>query len=446
MQITLLAETNKTPLELASHAARVCYTLDHALIEKPIDVKGRLFDSGHHTTLQHSYFTFYIKDIPVSAVVFGLHLASPYYNTDQRSGRFSKMYENPDFEEVRAMLTPFYDTAEVERVLPWIQKGVKIYQDSFEKVKALAIEAIKKERPFANEKYLEMNGPKIAQEQLRMFISQVVPTALDYTVNLSALTALWRAAWTPELRAITDAMRDAVVAKHPELETFFNPQMRRDSDWFLPCERAEAELKTAPELTLLQMHLDERSFLNAGKDSVDTLYFTPEAMENDVHFVRLSAHVSAATYGQDQRHRSIKRSTPVLSGAFYLPPLLKQAGMEEIAQEYMQEWLDLKGEISDGLLQAVAPYGAMVKYEKLADLNALIHEEGKRSCWCAQEEIYHLAVQLKEVIRNTGKAGNLVEALAPPCLRCGRCYEGARYCGRDIKGTSRESYFPKRVI
>ena len=108
MKITLKAKTDLTPLKLASHAARVCYSINPDTLNQPIDVKARLFDPGHHTTLQHNTFTFFIEDIPVSAVAFGLHLASPYYNSDQRSGRYSKMYNAPDFEALKKSLKEFF--------------------------------------------------------------------------------------------------------------------------------------------------------------------------------------------------------------------------------------------------------------------------------------------------------------------------------------------------
>lgn len=446
MQIKLLAKSDKKPLDLASHAARVCYTLDPVLIDKPIDVKGRLFDSGHHTTLQHTHFTFSLKDIPVSVVVFGLHLTAPYYNSDQRSGRFSKMYEEPDFEKMTSFLTPFYSDKDIDKVMPWLRKGFQIYQEWLPKIIPLAEQAIRTERPFANDKYIEINAPKLAQEQLRVFISQLVPTALDMTLNLSALTALWRSAWTNEMRLIVDMMRDAVVAEYPELADFFNPLMRQDKNWYLPIKEGTAVVEDKPDVYLLEADLDESVYPDAGKDSVDTLYFNPQAMNNSVHFVKTEVQVSCATYGQDQRHRSVKRSTPWFVNSFYLPPLLQEAGMADIALAYMQEWLDFQGQVPAGLIQAVAPYGGMVRYQKMADLNALIHEQGKRSCWCAQEEIYHVAVALREVLACLPKSDTLLKVLAPPCFICGKCQEGARYCGRDIKNTDTDRYFLERKV
>ena len=206
IKVKLLAETNKDPTALISHAARVCYTMDPELLEKPINVKDRLFTSGHHTTLQHTYFTFFIENVPISTMVFGWHLTSPFYNSDQRSGRFSKMYLNPNFDEISESLNCFYSSKDVALVMPWIRKGCELYAKNIEHLTELAVKFIKNERPYANDKYIEQNAPKFAQEQLRMFLSQCMFTALDTTINLSTLTALWRSAWSPEMRTLTDAM------------------------------------------------------------------------------------------------------------------------------------------------------------------------------------------------------------------------------------------------
>ena len=76
---TKIAETNIDPTTLASHAARMCYTAESPKLGDMIDVKKRLFDTGHHSTLEHNYWTFMIENIPVSSVVFGLHLTAPFF-------------------------------------------------------------------------------------------------------------------------------------------------------------------------------------------------------------------------------------------------------------------------------------------------------------------------------------------------------------------------------
>jgi hypothetical protein len=60
-----------------------------------------------------------------------------------------------------------------------------------------------------------------------------------------------------------------------------------------------------------------------------------------------------------------------------------------------------------------------------------LHEQAKRLCWCAQEEIYNLNVQLSQQLKAAGQ-NNLVAEMLPPCATNG-CIEGLRYCGRDIR-------------
>ena len=85
------------------------------------------------------------------------------------------------------------------------------------------------------------------------------------------------------------------------------------------------------------------------------------------------------------------------------------------------------------------------QYEKIANLNALIHEQGKRTCWCAQEAIYHISCDLRrDLAQYVGENAKVMKYLTPPCLSRGKCAEGARYCGRDI--ANKINYFRQRQI
>ena len=444
MKVTLKAKTNLSISGLASHAARVCYSINPETLNQPIDIRARLFDPGHHTTLQHNYFTFFMEDIPVSVVAFGLHLTSPYYNSDQRSGRYSKMYNEPDLEALRESLLKLYPDTPADKIMLWIQKGVKIYQDNITRLTELAAEHIKAERPFTGEKYISQNAPKIAQEQLRVFISQISPTALDFTVNLSALTALYRVAWNPEMRLATQQMANLVVAENPEIGYMFDAG-KRTTIWAPEILSYNATTAFEPTAKILGILGDETCVNTAPlSDSLDTLPFAPGTAQNTQFLVQSEVTCSCATFGQDQRHRSIKRSAPSFTGSFYVPPLVVEAGLTETAGAYMQEWLNLAKEFGNDLTTLISPYGAMVKYKKTGDLNALIHEQAKRTCWCAQEEIYHLACQLRDGLKEKIKNQVLLECFAPPCLARGICQEGVRYCGRNLK--EKQDYFPKRKI
>ena len=442
ISVELKAKTNVDVTPLASYAAKVCYTAEAPKLGDLIKVKERLFDPGHHTTLEHNHFTFLLNGVSVSSVVFGIHLNSPYYDSDQRSGRFSKMYDDPNMDEIRENLKTLYPNEDIEKAVRFVQKGADIYQKNIQPLTDLAARVIREERPLANDKYVEMNSKKFAQEQLRVFISQVMPTALVTTLNVSSLAALWRVAWSPEMRLVTNKMKDEVLRAEPEISYMFDESKRSNEDWVPKMMFDTVQTKTAPVCRLISADIGNTSFPKMA-DSVDILPFSPKSMENNINRIKTEVEISSATMGQDQRHRSIRRGEPVLTGSFYVPPLLKMAGLENLAQEYMAEYAGLKTQLSPNLMLSIAPYGVMARYQKEASLNALIHEQEKRLCWCAQEEIFEVARQLREQLKDSHP--ELANRLAPPCWTAG-CREGVRFCGRQVNKNLVPDYFARRRV
>lgn len=445
IEVKLIAETNLSPEILASHAAKICYEKEVPEVGKLIDIKSRLFSTGHHTTLQHNNFTFMIDGISVSSVYFGLHLTHPFYNSDQRSGRFSKMYNSINLDDIKNHLLNYFKEKDVNTALSFINYGLSVYKNNIKEITELARKQIQTERPLANDKYIELNAIKIAQEQLRMFISMIMPTALDYTINLSSLFALYRTAWNPELRDIISKMVKEVIKKYPNLSYMFDEKQRSSKDWTPINNNSHTGIKFKPNLDITNMYYDDSIFnVSSNKDAVDVFYFSPENMNNSVQFIIQNIEVSCATFGQDQRHRTIKRGIPKFSGNFYIPPLLKKAKLEKEAIKYMKMFNELK--IPQTLLTMIAPYGIMVEYTKMSDINALLHEQAKRTCWCAQEEIYHLSTALrKELINKIGKDAKLIKELSPTCFKSGICIEGVRFCGRNINERFTDTYFKERT-
>lgn len=457
IKVKKIAGTDVEPTILASHAARTCYAADVPELGETIDVENRLFKTGHHTTLEHNYYTFNIDGIPVSSVVFGLHLTAPFYNTDQRSGRFSKMYDNPDMAAIKNTLKTYHPEVSdynINAACDFIENGLDIYAKNKNRVTELARDAIHRERPYASEKYVEQNAPKFAQEQLRMFVSMIAPTALDYTIDLATLFTLYRTAWTTEMRDAVNQMAELAMRDDPKIKYMFDsakqaPVHNYVSKFFASAENYRG-IKTRPEFTLLDYKYDDKMFVeNKSPDMADTLQFHPRYMNNSLMYVDSKIHIDAgATMGQDQRHRSIQRSEPQFTGYFYLPPLLNAAGLEKDADKFMNMYYSLMADtFSRGMILAVAPYGAMVEYNKHANLNALMHEQGKRTCWCAQEAIYHISCDLRrDLAQCIGENAKLMKYLTPPCLSMGKCPEGPRCCGRDIIADKINGYFKQRQI
>ncbi len=456
IKVKKIAGTDVEPTILASHAARTCYAADVPELGETIDVENRLFKTGHHTTLEHNYYTFNIDGIPVSSVVFGLHLTAPFYNTDQRSGRFSKMYDNPDMAAIKNTLKTYHPEVSdynINAACDFIENGLDVYAKNKNRVTELARDAIHRERPYASEKYVEQNAPKFAQEQLRMFVSMIAPTALDYTIDLATLFTLYRTAWTTEMRDAVNQMAELAMRDDPKIKYMFDSAKQAPVHNYVSKFFASENyrgIKTRPEFTLLDYKYDDKMFVeNKSPDMADTLQFHPRYMNNSLMYVDSKIHIDAgATMGQDQRHRSIQRSEPQFTGYFYLPPLLNAAGLEKDADKFMNMYYSLMADtFSRGMILAVAPYGAMVEYNKHANLNALMHEQGKRTCWCAQEAIYHISCDLRRDLgQYIGQNAKLMKYLTPPCLSMGKCPEGPRCCGRDIIADKINGYFKQRQI
>ena len=352
--VKLLAETKLTEevvgkdevLALASHAALKCYQAESPKMGDMISVEARLFQPSHHTTLEHHNFNFDIEGIAVSDITFGAHLVSPFYDSDQRSGRFcAKMFLNPDFHSIEGYiktLWPDLAKAKLNSVMRFVKEGVKIYHRQIDAAIKLTAEIIAKERPNASAKYIEANVPKIAQEQLRMFISTIFPTGFDHTMDLISLVSIYKAAWTPGLMYLTQKMADLVLERHAEIGYMFS---RRGKIWAPEILRGN-KVKFKPGFTLTALSgVDEGYIVPPEPEDtypLDLLHFLPDYMDNNIHDIKTAVQISLACMGQDQRHRTIRRGQPVLTGNFYLPPVIAlMTGMVETAKEYLDSWLNL---------------------------------------------------------------------------------------------------------
>ncbi|HRY52509.1 MAG TPA: FAD-dependent thymidylate synthase [Candidatus Portnoybacteria bacterium] len=438
-------------LALASHAALKCYQAKSPIIGEQIDVRKRLFETSHHTTLEHYSFTFDIEGIAVSDITLGAHLDNPFYNSDQRSGRFcAEMFVNPDFDMIQnyiKSLWPEISGPLLADVMGFVKNGVDIYQKNIEVATQIVGNLLVEERPLASVKYVEQNAPKIAQEQLRMFISTIFPTGFDFTLDHITLASLYKAAWSPGLIYLTEQMAKQVLAVYPELSYMFS---RRNKAWS-PIFTWNFNVKKKPGFVLRQIDDVDGVVIPEAEDMypIDLLHFLPETMDNNVGGIKSEVEISLACMGQDQRHRTIRRSQPVFTGNFYLPPaLMLIPELFTRARGILDFWSSFTHESCPAtLIAAIAPYGAMVRYVKNGSFNAIFHEQNKRECFCAQEEIYHLGCFMRLAVeKEKGKDSPILQVLQPHCYQTGKCAEGPRYCGRDISVRESGNYFPERRV
>lgn len=456
IKVKKLTSTEMSLLDLSSYAALTCYNPELPETGKRINVKDRLFETGHHTTLQHNYYTFVIDGLAVGDVIFGLHLASAFYNSDQRSGRFCiDMFKNPDYGKFYEYIKTFWpelDDVLMCKISLYIEYGIQIFNEYQPAAVRIAETLLRKERPFFPEKNIASTAEKIANEQLRNFIPIIFPTGLVFTINLCTLVALWQSAWTPVMKHVTDKMVAIIVSEDDTLKEFFREEDRIGKEWFAQIETREDCIITSSRSLLPEVRVDHKKLFivpNDWQHPVDKLHFRPECMDNSIQRITTSQLLSVATMGQDQRHRTIQRGMPAFTGRFYLAPILQELKLDDAAKKLMYMWKEINMFSSlPTLTMNLAPYGAEVRYEKSAEINALLHESSKRLCWCAQEEIYNLALMFRKNLANQlGESSEIVKMLNPPCYADGKCLEGPRYCGRDIKLREQpDKYFVSRKV
>lgn len=456
IDVKVLAKTDVDPIVLASHAVLVCYQDTMPELGKRMDTEGKLFKKSHHTPFQHHHMTFRTEGIAVGDITFGFHLTSPFYNSDQRSGRFcAKMFLNPDYGEIENYIKKFWPNISNHALvltMDYVKTGVDIYHAHIAAATEIAGNFVAEERPFASDK-IKSNIPKYAQEQMRMFIPVIFPTAFDFTINDTALVAMYESAWTPVMRYVTGEMARLFVEKYPETSFMFKEERRRKNDWAITPKYRTLWVRYMPDFDLISLDVDifrPETFCLPDKSimhPVDRLHFTPEMMENSIDGINAKIEVSTATMGQDQRHRSIRRGIPRFTGNFYIPPVLEELKLEKESRKMMNKWSDVGGFVPDTLAMILAPYGAMVSYTKSGSFNAIAHEQFKRLCRSAQEEISELArLQRLAIEERLGKGSPILSMFEPPCYEEGICSEGDGYCGRDIGVRKTGDYFLKRRI
>ncbi len=442
ISVKLLGTTNIDPKELAAYMAKRCYGAEIPKLGDMIDLESTTFNPGHHSVFEHYYLNYDIEGIPVGLVTFWLH-THPFYNTSQRSGRFCRdMFKGSDAEEILNMIKEFYPKLEndnLNNIKNYLELCFRIFNSSLTNAKDLVKEIFLQERPHANEEYIKKNAPKFAREQIRAFLPVIFPSGLGFTIDIITLASIYRSAPNEIARQITQEMANLLLEKAPDLEYLFQRE-NEEYSIMMPdvCSIAENPSIVINGITnaLLAVRPEKKDIT-----PVDLLHFKQKYMQNNVARIDTTVSLSLIGLGQKQRHRTVSRSDPKFTGSFYLPPIAKNLGLKNSGLKIMNEWIRVGKNLPPFLAMILAPYGAMVSYAENSSLNATIHEVLKRSCFCTQEEMYQLAIQLINQLKES-PLNHIVDIFSPHCHGNGSCIEGDRYCGKNIRDKS----FPKRTF
>jgi thymidylate synthase ThyX len=482
------------PYDGAISAARTCYServvAPDEITERQRSSIGPLtFEGGHHTVFQHATFEFALSGISRQLVWSFLH-GFPFYNTEQQSQRYVRL------NRVAAVVPPelagaartLYETA--------VEDAWRAYADLTERLKPVTYEILsdlwrlKSRQSKAFGKNIEREAEKRAIETARYVIPVACHTAMVYTVSgivLHRLRRMARVGDVPDEAArVVGLMVEQVEALDPDffqrvgdepladesvverslapagsgdpaaLEAFDKSLDGRISRLVDYSVRAPEVIADAVRHVLGRLDLDDAAAIDLALDPAKNPYRL-ETLNVSTHapLMRALAHahytfrkkISHTADSQDQRHRTVPGSRPLLSRTVpdrvdvVEPELIRSdpACHARFVEACEAAW-DARARL---LAQGVAPESALyvlpnalaVRFEQSGSLLDLLHKWTMRTCLNAQREIWQASMD--EIAQVGAVHPKLVEHVGPPCfVRDGlarpRCTEGSHFCGVPV--------------
>ncbi len=490
-----LRNAPQVPYDGAVAAARTCYAprviAAGEITEKQRETIGKLtFEAGHHTVYQHATFEFGLENVSRQFVWSALH-SYPFYNSEQQSQRYVKL------GEPRAYVPPLageardvFERAVIDAWESYARLSALLKDDTFAILKAL-----RHVTPRASAdrlKALEREAEKKAIETARYVIPVAAFTAMVHTISGITLYRLLRmaaASDTPhEAREVIGAMVRAVREHDPSFidrvdvvalgedevveNGFGAPAAGGDAfaerfdrsldgraarlvDWSPNAETVIADaVRTvfgAGEDDLPDDEALDR-LLNPARnpyrlDTINVAYHSPLMRSLQHASYTFRKRLSHTADSQDQRHRMVPGSRPLLEFVDtrrpdYVTPRLIRANPAALAdyQASMARAWEAKNRLLDlGVPPEHAlyllPNAKVIRFVESGPLIALLHKWTMRTCFNAQEEIYDASME--EVAQVRAVHPRLARFVGPPCVvRNGlvspRCTEGTKFCGVPV--------------
>src|SRR6266481_1663447 len=437
------------PFDSAIAAARTCYAPrligpEEITDKQRLNIGAATFYSGHHTVYQHAHFEFGLENVSRQFVWSFLH-AHPFYNSEQQSQRYVRL------DRAQAYVPPtslFFD-----------EKCKEIYERAIE----------------------------IA----RYVLPVAAFTTMVHTISGIVLHRLWRMSAVSDTPSEARAVIGAMVAHVKEIDAQFfdrfgtepleelpewknamaqpsagepfarefdaklNGKTSRLVDYSPNAVRVVAESYRAVT-GLTESQCNDLEAIDRLLNPARNLYRL-ETLNVGVHapIMRALQHanytfakkISHAADSQDQRHRMVPGSRPLLTLADtrdpdYITPMLlaNNPRAKEVYDRAMQDAWSAKNQLLDrGVLPEIAlyllPNAKSIRLYESGSLLHLLHKWTMRTCFNAQEEIYQASMdeiaQLREV------HPELTRYIGPPChIRAGIttpiCTEGSHFCGIKV--------------
>lgn len=458
-------------------------------LEQRDRIAASTYAAGHHTTLQHAHVQFALSGVSRHFLWSFLH-AFPYYNSEQQSQRYvhvraGKVIE-PDLQDPH--LQAIYRNC--------LQEQTDLYETLSETLYETAAQEyfrIFPGRRKTAEKYTREIRKK-TQEVARYVLPIGTCANLYHTVSLVTLLRYRYMAQQPdvpaETRMIVSEMVQQVLAADPELEKLLEPPLALEEmpegafwlkgpelshsrftdafdaslegrvsklvDWKVHAESSLAEaVREVLGLTPTELG-DEQALEQVLNPRLNRVLSTTLNTSEHSKLTRVLHHphytfrkkLSHAADSQDQRHRMVPGSRPVLglhldARPDYITPRLIQADPHsaEIYHAGMARiWKRIESLLQAGVALEQATYllpnAVSVRFSESGDLLNLHHKLKARLCYNAQEEIWQASLdELEQISHLHPRIG---QYLRPPCglrqmaARTPFCPEGQRYCGVPV--------------
>lgn len=503
-----------SPYEVAVASARTCYSGKGIIYpeevskdEKAIQLRDKIasstLEAGHLTTRQHAHFVFAISGVSRQFIWSFLH-SHPFYNSEQVSQRYVKVkptnFVVPPMEEGPKRI--FQDA---------VIQQMKDYEDLI-----VALEPTLSEDYYdrfkSRKKYKEKWDGSVSKrcfEVARYALGVGTSAYLYHTVSSLTLLRykkLIQGFDTPvEQRLVIDKMLDCVRAIDPLFEKDLSDEvpLEKTAEYaflknFTKVENNSSDFSKDFDLKLegrtsklinyttnAEGLLSESLRVALGKTSHElsdeealTLLLDPKSnplladhlnvavqdkLSQILHHVHFTFYkkISHTADSQDQRHRTVTASRPVLKLHYtgkpdYVTPygVRQNEKALEIYEASMQRSfkavnvllnLGVKEEFAFYLLPNAFP----IRMVSTGDLQAYHHKWKLRSCYNAQEEIFRATID--EIAQVQAVYPKIAEHFRAPCylrLRAGitpYCPEGDRYCGLPVWKYSISQYERKSL-
>ena len=445
--------SKNSPSNIAVGSARSCYNSTLITPEgvsqwnKKKDLLDDLFKSGHHTTMQHSTFTFEIEGIS-RLLIWRLFHSHGNYNSDQSSQRYAKI--KPSEEN-------YIYPKSVNK-----EQAKNLYEDLYK-----AYEKLSKELTIIFEKdsnpMVRKSASKKAMELARYVLPQSTKAHLYHSINLiTALRYIKAAEIIPEAKneakELAKILEEEILKIEPEYKSLIEETKKQKAEFPNIDLNKFPLIKDSKNSIIFDINhgYGEPNNINyANGLNLNALFYPTETISGFTVRMKLSLSADA----QNQRHRTSKgirepllislekTNSKPLEEKVFIPEIinkykeLKEIYLEAISKSF--KFIENIKDIADKEdISYFLPNAFLIEVVERNDLSNFTHKAKLRTCINAQEEIRNITEEIIEELQLNGVEESFY--LVPPCVFRQRanikpyCSEGSRYCG--IKIWKKEKY------